>query len=115
MKKVKINFDKLAAYWKPIHPQILFIRPFVCKTFRVCHISDTHHITGKYKDIEDVLNATATRKHNGIWYFLPGDDGLMEETILSLKYDIGVEVFMVEEEIEFGRDKYNEPILEILN
>ena len=109
----RINFATLEPFRGC--SQLLLIKPLLCKTVRVFEIPEVFIGTGQYEDIVQVLNTTATRKHNGIWYYTPPDMDMLHEALFHFSVTMEIENFLVEEQPKLGRDENNRPIREMLN
>lgn len=109
----KINFKTIAPYSDC--DLLLFIKPLLCKTVRVFNVPEGYRKEGMYDEIMDVLNATATLKREGVWYYTPADEDMLHSAMQHLTDILQIEYFLMQELPKYGRDDENNPIAEILN
>jgi hypothetical protein len=112
MKKRRLNLRILEHF--STFDEVLFVKPYGSKVFRVPPISEAHKLTGKYNDIIDILNAVSIKRINGIWYV--ADKELLDDALLLMFDKMNIDTFKIEaEEPPFGIDNDGKPIQTILN
>lgn len=110
----KINYTQFANDLSG-SKQVLFIRPFICRTVRVHPLHQSLKTTGQYDDVRALLDRTCSRFIKGIWFYNPEHHDRLHEALETL-FNLEVENYLVEEEgPKFGHNDSNHPIQEILN